>query len=248
MSSGKQFRAYDLDQTLLLPPNLNDWLPADHMARFIADIVKEIDLTAFFSSYSDPRGAAAYHPRMMLSVLIYGYCTGTFSSRKLALACQENVAFRFLSGNTSPRHSALGAFRRRHLDAMTSLFAHVFALCRESGLVSLGHVSIDGSKFKANASKHKAVSWGRLDEREAYYKTRAKDLLNQAEAVDAAEEEHHDPDDNGHGLPEELRRAEGRLQRIREAREALKIVHANKLKQNNERSKNDLKNGRQLRK
>lgn len=221
MQTTKAFRDYELGQTLLLPPDLNDWLPEDHLARFIGEVVSSLDLGDIFASYVDGRGRAAYHPRMMLSVLIYGYCTGTFSSRKLAQACQENVAFRYLSGNTMPRHSALADFRRRHLDAMESLFIEVFELCREAGLVSLGHVSVDGSKFKANASKHKAVSWGRIEERERHYRALAEDLLKQAESADASEDEQHGTDHDGGDLPDDLRRAQGRLERLAEAKRAL---------------------------
>lgn len=221
MQTTKAFRDYELGQTLLLPPDLNDWLSEDHLARFVGEVVSSLDLSDVFSSYVDGRGGAAYHPRMMLSVLIYGYCTGTFSSRKLAQACQENVAFRYLSANAMPRHSALADFRRRHLAAMESLFIEVFELCREAGLVSLGHVSVDGSKFKANASKHKAVSWGRIEEREQHYRDIAGDLLNRAEATDAAEDDQHGSDHDGGDLPDDLRRAEGRLARLAEAKRAL---------------------------
>jgi transposase len=222
MQTNKAFRPYEPGQTLLLPPDLNEWLPEDHMARFVGEVVGSLDLSPFFASYTDGRGAAAYHPRMMLSVLVYGYCTGVFSSRKLAQCCLENVAFRYLSGNAMPRHSALADFRRRHLPAMESLFVEVFELCRESGLISLGHVSVDGSKIKANASKHKAVSWGRLEEREEHYREIVKELLKQAESTDSAEDEEHGPDGDGGCLPEELRRAEGRLERLAKAKQALK--------------------------
>ena len=221
MQTSKSFRAYDLGQTLLLPPDMNDWLPEGHLARFVAETISTLDLSAFFASYSDGRGLSAYHPQMMLSVLVYGYCTGTRSSRKLATACQENVAFRFLSGNSFPSHNSIASFRRRHLAAMEDFFAQVFELCCEAGLVQLGHVAIDGSKFKADASKHKAVSWGRLDERRAHYEGVAKDLLRQAEAVDAAEDDEHGEDNDGSGLPNDLKRTKGRLAKLKEAKKAL---------------------------
>lgn len=222
MQTSKAFRPYELGQTLLLPPDLNDWLPENHLARFVADTIASVDLSAFFADYADGRGLAAYHPQMMLSVLVYGYCTGVHSSRKLAIACQENVAFRYLSGNALPRHTTLANFRRRHLAAMHSLFVEVFELCRESGLVSLGHVGIDGSKFKANASKHKAVSWGRLEEREQHYRELAEALTKTAERHDAAEDAQHGVDGDGTCLPEELKRAEGRRARLAEAKAALR--------------------------
>ena len=221
MQTTKAFRNYDLGQTLLLPPDLNDWLPEHHLARFVGEVIASLDLQAIFAGYTDGRGAAAYHPRMMLSVLVYGYCTGTFSSRKLEQACQENVAFRFLSGNAVPKHSALADFRKRHLSAMESLFVEVFELCRQAGLVSLGHVSIDGSKFQANASKHKAVSWGRIEEREQHYRTLADELLARAESTDATEDDRHGSDHDGGDLPDDLRRAQDRLARLAEAKQAL---------------------------
>lgn len=221
MQTSKSFRAYDLGQTLLLPPDMNDWLPNDHLARFVAETVSVIDLKAFFASYEDGRGLSAYHPQMMLSVLVYGYCVGVRSSRKLAVACQENVAFRYLSGNKMPSHSAFANFRRRHLGAMHDLFVQVFELCREAGLVNLGHVGIDGSKFKANASKHKAVSWGRLEERQKYYRDVAESLTAEAESADTKEDEEHGDDHDGGCLPEDLRRAKGRLEKLQEAKAAL---------------------------
>ena len=221
MQTTKAFRDYELGQTLLFPPDLNDWLPEDHLARFVGEVITSLDLKAIFAGYTDGRGAAAYHPRMMLSVLVYGYCTGTFSSRKLEQACQENVAFRFLSGNALPKHSALADFRKRHLQAMASLFVEVFQLCRQAGLVSLGHVSIDGSKFQANASKHKAISWGRLEERTQHYRALADDLLARAESIDAAEDDRHGSDHGGGDLPDDLRRAQDRLARLAEAKRVL---------------------------
>jgi len=217
--TSKAFRSYDLGQALLLPPSLDDWLPDDHLARFVAEVVATMDLTAFYASYRDGRGMAAYHPQLMVSLLVYGYCVGIRSSRKLEQACIEHVAFRYLSANAAPKHSAIAEFRRRHLTAMETLFAQVFELCREAGLVSLGHVSIDGSKIRANASKHKAVSWGRLEEREAHYRALAEELLKDAEACDSAEDATDNDDDSD--LPQDWRRAEGRRARLQEAKEAL---------------------------
>ncbi|TVR10724.1 MAG: IS1182 family transposase [Planctomycetota bacterium] len=222
MQTNKAFRSYDLGQTLLLPPDLNDWLPEDHLARFVADTLASIDLSAFLADYEDGRGLAAYHPQMMLSVLVYGYCTGVRSSRKLATACQEHVAFRFLSANAMPRHTTFANFRRRHFAAMESLFVEIFQLCREAGLVHLGHVAIDGSKFQANAGRHRAVSWERLEERERYYRTMSKELMEQAELQDATEDGEWGEDGDGSCLPAGLKRAQDRLARLAEAKAALK--------------------------
>jgi len=223
MHTNKSFRAYDLGQSLLLPPDMNDWLPSDHLARFVADAMNMLNLDPFYAAYQDGRGLSAYHPQMMLSVLVYGYCTGVRSSRKLALACQENVAFRYLSGNSMPSHQAFANFRRRHLQAMHTLFVQIFDLCNEAGMVTLGHVSIDGSKIKADASKHKAVSWGRIAERQAHYRQIAESLTEQAETADAREDDQHgdDNDHTGSGLPAELQRAAGRLARLKKAQQAL---------------------------
>ena len=235
MQTSKSFRAYELGQTLLLPPDLNDWLPEGHLARFVAETMATLDLSAFFASYEDGRGMSAYHPQMMLSVLVYGYCTGVRSSRKLAAACQENVAFRYLSGNSMPSHESFASFRRRHLGAMHDLFVRVFELCREAGLVRLGHVGIDGSKFKANASKHKAVSWGRIEERQKHYREIAEELTQRAENADAQEDAEHGSDNDGSCLPDELKRAEGRLTRLQEAKQALEARARQKAEEERER-------------
>lgn len=235
MQTRKSFRAYDLGQTLLLPPDMNDWLPEGHLARFVAETIALLDLGAFFSSYEDGRGLSAYHPQMMLSVLVYGYCTGVRSSRKLAVACQENVAFRYLSGNSMPSHQSFASFRRRHLGAMHDLFVRVFELCREAGLVKLGHVGIDGSKFKANASKHKAVSWGRLEERQKHYREIAEKLTQQAESADADDDSKHGEHHDGSCLPDELKRAEGRLARLEKAKAALEARARHKAEEERDR-------------
>ena len=157
---GKRFRTDHLNQSLLMPPSLHDWLPERHLARFIADVTEELDLGAIYRSYEgDGRGMAAYQPLMMLRLLLYGYCRGVASSRKIEQATYEDVAFRFLSADTHPDHDTIAAFRKRHLDALAGLFLQVLQLCQKAGLVKLGHVAIDGTKMKANASKHKAMSY-----------------------------------------------------------------------------------------
>ena len=159
----KTFRNYSPDQRLLLAPDLQDWLPEDHLARFISDVVDELDLSAIFSSYErrDDRGQPPYHPRMMFKLLLYAYCTGEPSSRKIEEATYTNVAFRVLSADQHPDHASIATFRKRHLPLLGGLFLQGLRLCEKAGLVKLGHVAIDGTKVKANR-KHKAMSYDRM--------------------------------------------------------------------------------------
>src|SRR5499433_3026742 len=163
------FRPYSQDQRLLLPPDMREWLPDGDLASFISDVVDALDLSAIYRAYerSDGRGQAAYHPVLMVKLLLYGYCTGMRSSRKLEQATYRDVAFRVLAGDQHPDHDSLAEFRRRHLDALAGLFVQGLQLCQRAGLVKLGHVALDGTKVKANASKHKAMSYARLTETEA---------------------------------------------------------------------------------
>jgi transposase len=165
---GKSFRFDALDQGLLLPPSLHDWLPEGHLARFVADVVSELDLGPIYASYDegDGRGLSAYSPEMMTRVLLYGYATGVYSSRKMQARTHDDVAFRYLSADEHPDHSTLAEFRRRHLSALAGLFVDGLKLCRKAGLVKLGHVALDGTKVQANASKHKAMSYARMGETE----------------------------------------------------------------------------------
>src|SRR5438445_37524 len=190
---GKCFRPDDLDQNLLLTPSLHDWLPEKHLARFLVDVVDGLDLKAVYASYAekDGRGQAAYSPRMMVRVLLYGYCTGTCSSRQIEGKTYEDVAFRYLTADTHPDHSSWAEFRQRHLPALAGLFMQALQLCAKAGLVKLGHVALDGSKIQANASKHKAMSYGRMSEAEKKLQEQIEMLLQEAEAVDAAEDEKH---------------------------------------------------------
>jgi transposase len=214
------FRPYQLDQPHLLPVSPRDWLPDGHLALFLAEVVGQLDLSPILRTYAGGRGPRGYHPQMLLTVLLYGYCTGVFSSRKLAARCEDDVAFRVLSGGAFPDFRTLSEFRRRHLGAMTHLFVEVLRLCREAGLARLGHVSLDGSKYQANASKHKAMSYGRIREVEPKLEAEIQDLLARAEDVDRAEDEELG-DDRGDELPQELRRREGRLEKIRAAKQRL---------------------------
>jgi transposase len=218
----KTFRAYHLDQSFLLPPDLREWLPEDHLALFVADVVANLDLSEIYRSYEgDGRGQPPYAPKMMVSLLVYAYCTGRPSSRGIERATYEDVAFRVLAANQHPDHATIAEFRRRHLKALAGLFLQVLALCRQAGLVKLGHVALDGTKVKANASKHKAMSYGRMLDREAELKREIDQLLRQAEETDRREDDAYGKERRGDELPEELRRRESRLAKIQEARAAL---------------------------
>lgn len=225
-----RFRDYDLDQRLLLPPDLSDWLPEKHLARFIAEVVREMDLAAIYDACGSgvQGGRPAYHPVLMTSLLLYGYCTGTYSSRKLEAKTHEDVAFRFLAADQHPDHDSIAAYRKRHLAALEGLFGQILQLCSKAGLVKLGHVSVDGSKVKANASKHKAMSYERMQQTEKRleaeveeFKRKALSLLQRAEQTDAAEDAQYGKGKRGDELPKELARRESRLRVIRKAKAEL---------------------------
>ena len=217
----KTFRPYDPDQMLLMPPALGDWVPEDHLARFVRDVVEALDLSAIEDTYPEERGYPPYDPRMMVTVLLYAYCTGTYSSRKIAGRLIDSVAFRFLGAGNQPDFRTIGEFRRRHGAALAALFVQGLKLCRQAGLVKLGRVAIDGTKIKANASKHKAMSYGRMRTQEARLEQEVQALLRQAEAADEQEDERHGQDRRGDELPAELARRESRLKKIRDAKAAL---------------------------
>jgi transposase len=216
----KTFRPYDQDTLLLMPPSVRDWVPADSLAAFINDLVNELDLRPFLAAHDEPRGMPPYHPALMLKVLLYGYATGVTSSRRLEARLAADVGFMFLAGQSRPDHKTISSFRRRHLAAFSALFLQVLRLCQQAGLVKLGRVALDGTKLKANASRHKAMSYGRMVEREAQLAAQVAAILEEAEAVDAAEDAEFG-DARGDELPPELRTREGRLARIREAKAAL---------------------------
>ena len=220
---GKSFLPDQVNQTLLFPPSLHDWLPEGHLARFLVDAVSALDLSAIYASYDekDGRGQSAYAPAMMLRVLLYGYATGVYSSRKIEARSYEDVAFRYLCGDQHPDHDTIAEFRQRHLEALAGLFTQALLLCEKAGLVKLGHVAIDGTKIKANASKHKAQSYARMGQTEARLKAEIEALLAQAEATDAAEDAQYGKGRRGDELPEELRRRESRLQKIAAAKAEL---------------------------
>lgn len=218
---GKVFRDYQPGQVMLLPPSLDEWLPAEHLARFIDELVEtHLDLELFYAAHTNLKGFPPYDPRMMLKVLLYGYVTGQRSSRALERACIEQVAFRFLAGNQTPDHRAFSRFRRRHVAAVDALFVDVLGLCQTAGMVKLGNVGLDGTKVKANASRHKAMSYQRMVEREPQLAAIVAQILEEAEAVDQAEDERYG-DARGDELPEHLRTKQGRLEAIRAAKAQL---------------------------
>jgi transposase len=219
----KCFRPDNLKQDLLLPPSLRDWLPEKHLAHFLVDVVESLDLGAIYSSYEekDGRGQAAYAPPLMVRLLLYGYCMGTYSSRKIENKTYEDVAFRYLAADEHPDHDTIAEFRQRHLGALAGLFVQVLQLCQKAGLVKLGHVAIDGSKIQGNASKHKAMSYERMGETEKKLQEEVEALLQQAAAVDAAEDQKYGKGQRAEDLPAELARRESRLEKIRAAKAAL---------------------------
>jgi transposase len=222
--AGRQrtFRTYDPTQQFLLPPSIDDWLPQDHRARFIAEAVDELlDLAPIYASYESFDGAPPYDPQMMLKLLLWGYSCGVTSSREMERRCATDVAFRYLSANQAPDYRSIARFRRRHLPALEKLFVQVLALCAEAGLVKLGRVALDGTKLRASASRHKAMSYDRLGPRIEDLEREVEDLLAEAEAVDRAEDETFGEDRRGDEIPDELARRETRLQRMRAAKEAI---------------------------
>ena len=219
---GTTFRPYHPDQILMLPPDLREWVSEGHLAHHVSDLVDAVDLSAFYAPYrGDGRRNSPYDPRMMVKVLIYAYATGTFSSRKMAKRLEEDVAFRMLAAGNFPKHRTLCEFRKRHLGDFRAVFAEVVLLARALGLAGLGRVSVDGTKVRANASKREAMSYGRMAREERRLRAEIAGLLEEAEAVDAAEDAHYGEDVRGDELPEELKRRKDRLAAIRAAKARL---------------------------
>ena len=218
----KTYLPYDPDQQLLLPAALQEWLPPDHLAYFISDVVDQLDLSAITVRYEEERrGGPPYHPRMMVKVLLYGYCTGVASSRRIAQRLHEDIGFRVLAANNTPDFRTISDFRKDHLEALADLFLQVLELCQQAGLVKLGHVALDGTKVRASASKHKAMSYGRMKEKEGQLAAEAAELLQRAGEVDDDEDRRYGKNKRGDELPEELAFRESRLRKIREAKAAL---------------------------
>ena len=218
----KTYRPYVPEQDLLLPPSLRDWLPEDHLAYFVSDLVDHLDLSAIMKVYEEEdRGYPPYHPVMMTKVLVYAYCVGVFSSRRIQRRLREDIPFRVLAAGNEPDFRTIADFRKTHLTALQGFFEQVLQMARELGAVRVGRVALDGSKVKANASKHKAMSYDRMREKQRQLRQEVKQLLAQAEATDAAEDTQYGADRRGDELPAELQRRESRLTRIREAKRVL---------------------------
>ena len=219
---GKSYRPYYPDEELLLPPSLRDWLPENHLAYFVSDVVDNLDLSAMDAVYGDEkRGQPPYDPLMMTKVLVYGYCVGVFSSRKIERRLVEDIAFRVLAADNQPNFRTISDFRKIHLKTLAGLFEQVLQIALEAGAMRVGRVALDGTKVKANASKHKAMSYDRMQEKEKQLKAEVKQLLEQAEAADAEEDARYGKDRMGDYLPAELERRKTRLKKIKEAKRAL---------------------------
>ena len=214
------FRAYDQSQQFLLPPSLGDFIDESHPAHVINDIVEKLDLTALMLRYGN-MGQPPYHPRMMLKVILYGFTVGVFSSRKLQRACQENLAFKYLAGMATPAFKTFIEFRNRHRDDMKAVFVETVKLARQLGLARLGAVALDGCKLAADTSKHKAMSYGRMQQEEKRLREEMAGLIKQADETDSREDKEHGPDDDGFSLKKELARRESRLKKIEAAKAAL---------------------------
>ena len=218
----KTYRPYLPEQDLLLPPSPRDWLPESHLAYLVSDVIDQLDLTAITAVYeAEDRGFPPYHPLMMTKVLVYAYCVGVFSSRRIQRRLLEDIAFRMLAAGNTPDFRTIAEFRRIHLPALSGLFEQVLRLARELGAPRLGRVALDGTKVKANASKHKAMSYDRMREKQRQLRAEVTQLLAQAEAADTAEDAEDGAGRHGDDLPAELHRRESRLARIREAKRVL---------------------------
>jgi transposase len=218
----KTFRTWNIEQLQLLPVSVQDFVAADHLARFVVNLVRdELDLIAITGSYESEKGQPPYHPVMMTALLLYGYCSGVYSSRRIAKACRERTDFMMIVALDAPDFRTISEFRRRHLAALEGLFVQVLHLCERAGLVKLGHVALDGTKIKANASKHKAMSYGHMKKREKELEAEVKGWLAAAEAADEAEDKAFGADKRGDELPDWVADKEKRLARIREAKAAL---------------------------
>jgi transposase len=216
---GKSYRPYYPDEELLLPPSLREWLPENHLSYFVSDVVDHLDLSAIEKVYgAENRGQPPYDPRMMTKLLVYAYCVGVFSSRRIQRRLAEDIAFKVLAAGNEPNFRTISDFRKIHLEALEGLFEQVLKIALEAGAMKLGRVALDGTKMKANASKHKAMSYDRMKDKEQQLRDEVKQLLEQAETADAAEDAQYGRHRRGDELPEELQRRESRLKKIKEAK------------------------------
>lgn len=222
MKTTSRFRPYNPDQLFLFPQDMKQWLPEDDLVYFIMDMVKQLDLREIYRPYeAERRGQPPYNPAMMVSLLLYAYAVGIPSSRKIEQATHHSIPFRVLTANQHPDHDTIADFRKRHLKALSGLFVQVLRLCQKAGLVKFGHVALDGTKVQANASKHKAMSYGRMEKKAAELEKEVADLLARAEEADINEDALYGKGNRGDQLPEELRFKQARLQKIQEAKRAL---------------------------
>lgn len=231
MKNKTHFREYNPDQLFLLPPDMKEWLPEGDLAYFIMDVVSGLDLSRIYDDYDGSSGGQPpYDPDMMVSLLLYGYCVGIPSSRKIEQATYHSVPFRVLSANQHPDHDTIASFRHRHLRSLSELFVQVLRLCQKAGLVKLGHIALDGTKVRANASKHKAMSYGRMEKKVEELEAEVARLMKRAESTDAEEDALYGKGKRGDELPEELRYKESRLVNIRDAMSALEREAEDKAK------------------
>lgn len=219
---GKTFRSWDVDQPLLLSPSVRDLVPSGHVAHFVRDTVREcLDLSAILGEYEEERGSPPYHPTMMTALLLYAYCQGIYSSRRIARACEERVDFMAVTAHQRPDFRTISDFRKRHLKALGALFGQVVALCAEAGLVRLGHVSLDGTRVRANASKHKAMSYGRMKQRAPELAREIAEWFSKAESTDSAEDAEFGSAQRGDELPDWATNKQRRLARMQAAMAAM---------------------------
>ena len=217
-----RFKCYCPNQILLLPPDMKQWLPEGDLAYFIMDVVSELDLSAVYDHYSRSRsGRPPYHPRMMTSLILYAYCVGIPSSRKIEAATYTQIPFRVITADQHPDHDTIADFRKTHLQALAALFVDVLQLCQKAGLVKLGHISLDGTKVKANASKHKAMSYDRMDKTLQRLEAEVEQLLEEAKTVDEQEDARYGKGKRIEELPEDLRRRQDRIAKIKQAKQSL---------------------------
>src|SRR5881397_669391 len=218
----KTFRAWEPEQRWLLPPAIEEFVPPGHLAHFVRELVRdELDLSEIVTVYDDERGQPPYHPVMMTALLLYAYCQGVYASRRIAQACEQRLDFMAVTALAQPDFRTISDFRKRHLAALSGLFTQVLKLCAQAGLVKLGHVALDGTKIKANASKHKAMSYERMKKREAELKAEVAGMLAAAAAADVQEDEIFGKDKRGDEMPDWASDKEKRLAKIQEAMAAL---------------------------
>jgi transposase len=219
----KRYRPWNPKQKYLLPPSMSDWLAEDHLVYFILDVVGSLDLSPIEEAIQgkDARGERPYHPQMMVALIIYSYCVGVYSSRRMERATHEDIAFRVLTGDSQPHFTTINEFRRGFRQEFSWLFLQAVQLCQRAGLVKLGHVAQDGSKILANASKHKAMSYKRMKEEEKRLRKEIEEMLKRADAIDAEEDELYGVGQGEFELPDELKRRKDRLKKIAQAKKAL---------------------------